>query len=457
MEIYFKVLISLIGIMIFGTSGVRGLINRTLTPTFAYKIAQAFVKTYDFGSAVIGRDNRSQSLPIAMAVTSALLTSGVNVVDLGVSPTPATLRIMKELKYESAISITGSHTPPPITGILFFLSDTGELGPADSEAVERTYKKGHFYELPWSRTGKYESFFNYYDTYIKSIRKDAPKVDGERVLFDAGNGTFGPLAHNVFSEIGVDHIVINKLPLHDFPNRLPSPIPAHLKVTMQQVTKEKAYLGVATDSDGDRAIFIDEFGKLVWGDVTGAIFASYMIKTSGAKIITTINTSDSVSEVVRSKGGRLIVTRVGPPAIAESIRKNRDAVFAVEESGKFIWPNVLMYGDAVFSTLMLLSLKKKLSELVQEVPSFYLIKREVRCQDEMKQKVMEKVYGVFSGYRISRLDGIKVNMGKHRWLLIRPSGTEPVFRVFAQSEQRSDAEALAQEGVRAIQESRSAI
>jgi phosphomannomutase/phosphoglucomutase len=116
-----------------------------------------------------------------------------------------------------------------------------------------------------------------------------------------------------------------------------------------------------------------------------------------------------------------------------------------------------MYGDAVFSTLMLLSLKKKLSELVKEVPSFYLIKREVRCQDEIKQKVMEKVSGAFGGYKINRLDGIKVNMGKHRWLLIRPSGTEPVFRVFAQSMQRRDAEALAQEGVRVIQEIRSAI
>ncbi|MDG6926912.1 MAG: hypothetical protein JRN01_00365 [Nitrososphaerota archaeon] len=443
--------------MIFGTSGVRGFINSTLTPTFAYKITQAFVKVYHVDTVTIGRDNRAQSVPVCMAVTSALLSSGVNVVDLGISPTPATIRIMKELKYDSAISVTGSHTPPPITGILFFLSDTGELGPADSELVEKAYRKGYLSEVPWTKMGKYETFYDYQAAYIESIKRDAPKISNSNIVFDAGNGAIGPLAQQVFSDIGLNYKVINKLPLYNFPNRLPSPIPAHLKETISLVPHKSATFGVATDSDGDRAIFIDEHGKLVWGDITGAIFASRMVKSSSSKVITTINTSDSVSEAVKSAGGKLIVTRVGPPAIAASIRKHRDAVFATEESGKFIWPRILMYGDAIYSTLMLLSLKEPLSRLAREVPFFYLIKREVRCQDEIKQKVMEMVSAAFRGYRINRLDGIKVSMGKHRWLLIRPSGTEPVFRVFAQSTQRKDAEIIAGEGVRAIQESKSSI
>lgn len=456
MEIYFKVSTSISGIMIFGTSGVRGFINSTLTPTFAYKITQAFVKVYHVNSITIGRDNRAQSIPVAMAVVSALLSSGVNVIDLGISPTPATIRIMKELKYDSAISVTGSHTPPPITGILFFLSDTGELGPADSESVEKAYRKGSLVELPWTKTGKYETFYDYQETYLQSIIRDAPKTGNENIIFDAGNGTMGPLAQLVFSDLGLNFKILNKLPLHSFPNRLPSPIPAHLKELTSLVSRESVAFGVATDSDGDRAIFVDENGKLVWGDVTGAIFASRMVR-AGNRVITTINTSDSVSEAVKSAGGKLTVTKVGPPAIAESIRKHRDAVFATEESGKFIWPRTLMYGDAIYSTLMLLSLNEPLSELARKVPFFYLIKREVRCEDEIKQKVMEKVSTAFSGYRINKLDGIKVKMGKHRWLLIRPSGTEPVFRVFAQSVQRKDATALASEGVRIIKESKSSI
>ncbi|MGC8661548.1 MAG: hypothetical protein ACP5TZ_03485 [Nitrososphaeria archaeon] len=442
--------------MIFGTSGVRGFINSTLTPTFAYKITKAFVKVYHVNSLTIGRDNRAQSVPVAMAVVSALLSSGVNVVDLGIAPTPATIRIMKELKYDSAISVTGSHTPPPITGILFFLSDTGELGPADSKSVEKAYRKGNLAELPWTKTGKYETFYDYPETYLQSIKRDAPKTGSGNIIFDAGNGTSGPLSQLVFSDLGLDFKVINKLPLHNFPNRLPSPIPAHLKELTSLVPRESAAFGVATDSDGDRAIFVDEHGKLVWGDVTGAIFASRMVR-AGSRVITTINTSDSVGEVVKSAGGKLTVTKVGPPAIAESIRKHGDAIFATEESGKFIWPRILMYGDAIYSTLMLLSFNEPLSELAKMVPFFYLIKREVRCQDEIKQKIMEKVSIAFSGYRINKLDGIKVRMGKHRWLLIRPSGTEPVFRVFAQSAQRKDAEALASEGVRIIQDSKSSI
>ncbi len=400
--------------MIFGTSGVRGFINSTLTPTFAYKITKAFVKVYHVNSLTIGRDNRAQSVPVAMAVVSALLSSGVNVVDLGIAPTPATIRIMKELKYDSAISVTGSHTPPPITGILFFLSDTGELGPADSESVEKAYRKGNLAELPWTKTGKYETFYDYPETYLQSIKRDAPKTGSGNIIFDAGNGTSGPLSQLVFSDLGLDFKVINKLPLHNFPNRLPSPIPAHLKELTSLVPRESAAFGVATDSD-------------------------------------------SVGEVVKSAGGKLTVTKVGPPAIAESIRKHGDAIFATEESGKFIWPRILMYGDAIYSTLMLLSFNEPLSELAKMVPFFYLIKREVRCQDEIKQKIMEKVSIAFSGYRINKLDGIKIRMGKHRWLLIRPSGTEPVFRVFAQSAQRKDAEALASEGVRIIQDSKSSI
>jgi len=443
--------------MIFGTSGVRGLINSTLTPAFAYKITQAFVKSFDINFTVLGRDNRAQSLPLAMAVASALLSSGVNVVDLGISPTPATIRIMKELKYDSAISVTGSHTPPPITGILFFLSDTGELGPADSALVEKRYVKGNMNEVSWKSVGKYETFYDYHEIYLKSLKKDAPKVHGHRIIFDAGNGTFGSLSELVFSDFGLNYKILNKLPLYNFPNRLPSPIPAHLKQIAKQVPLESVELGIATDSDGDRAIFIDQNGKLVWGDVAGAIFALHWVKARGDKVITTINTSDSVGETVKAAGGKLIVTRVGPPSIAEAIRKHRDAVFAVEESGKFIWPNVLMYGDAIYSTLMMLSLNKSLTELVNVVPSFYLIKREVRCQDEIKQKVMERVSEAFKGYKVNRLDGLKIFMGKHRWLLIRPSGTEPVIRVFAQSVQRKDAEALAKEGVRIIQKSKSSI
>ena len=431
--------------MIFGTSGVRGYVDKNVTPSLIYKLTLAYIKYTDYKRVIVGQDDRPQSKLLKGAVIDALLSQGVEVFDAGLAPTPALARFIKEYKAEGAISITGSHTPPYIAGVLYFLHDTGELGVIDSQRVESIYYKISDKPKNWRKLGKYELIDEAIEDYVKSIKRDVGKPKSYRFLFDAANGAMGRYAKAVFEDLGLNFKIINYTPLGDFPVRLPSPIPQHLRKTALFMKENAFDVGIATDSDGDRAIFMSADGRPILGDIVGAYFASLELNGSGDKVVTPINSSDSIIEVARRFKAKIVWTKVGPPAIVDAVRKHANAVFAFEESGKYIWPKVLLYGDAVFSALKALSLDNFLENLTR-IPRFYVIKREVRCADEIKYKVIEELNGIIN-VRKTVKDGIKAFYSKHDWLLIRASGTEPLIRVFGHSKALKKALQLAKEGV----------
>lgn len=446
---------------LFGTSGVRGYINSTLSPSVAVRLTGAFLHTFtEISSAVVLKDPRAQSEPLLNAVRSVLMASGVHVYDLGMAPTPVGLWLMRKFRADATIAVTGSHTPPQICGLLFFLGDGGELTTSDASMVEYNYSRERARLGSWRRMEGEEAISDVAEEYIGELKRMMPRLqsNGDRkLIFDAGNGACGPYAKAVFEDSGLNYEMLNMLPDGGFPNRLPSPVPAHLMGTSEYMKRHGGWLGTATDADGDRAIFFDEQAELVWGDVAGALFAREALRSGphrGGTIITTINTSDAVGDTVSSNGGHLVRTRVGPPALVEAIRKNTGSLFAVEESGKYIWPDILMYGDSVFSTLKMLKLTENegLGRMKLEVPNYYLLKMAVRVIDEQKAAAMKFVEKGLKAATLDRTDGIKAIYENRSWLLIRPSGTEPLIRVFAQGRKRKEAQGLAREGVRLVRE-----
>jgi phosphomannomutase/phosphoglucomutase len=435
---------------LFGTSGIRGRVNEFLTPEVAKKVCLSFATLLsNQGTCLVGRDVRSESKTLQPAVMSGLSAGGLTVLDCGVVPTPATLFALKKFQYQAAIMITGSHVPAPTTGLLFFLGDTGEMDPRGEERVEAIFGSGQWKNVSRNEEGSISSL-EILDVYRHEIQRELRSLGRYRVVVDPGNGatctTIGP----ILQDLGCEIIAINERPDGSFPSRSPYPHPSTLHQLAQTVKDAKADLGVGTDSDGDRALFATADGKVLWGDVTGGVFVKNELQArGGGRIVSTVNTSSLVQLLCQQYGGNLTVTKVGPPAIAEVLRDYEDVILATEESGKHIWPRVILYGDAALATSNLLQImkhhQKTLDELQRELPRFHQLKSTIPCPEPIKSVTFKLILEMWKhpkDAQISTIDGLKVIYPNLSWFLVRYSGTEPMFRCQSEGQDLNEAQRL---------------
>ena len=425
---------------LFGTSGIRGRIDDSLTPEFAVRAGLSFAALLENkGSILVGRDVRLNSQVIENAVISGLLAGGVDAFDCGIVPTPALLFSIKKSRHSGGVMVTGSHTPASTTGLLFFCADTGEMGPHGELKFEESFRSEQLKRMPWNEVGSLDTI-DILATYIEELRKELGNIGGFRVVVDPGNGSACETLGTVLEDTGCEVVTINGKPDGTFPARPPYPQPSTLTQLASAVQEAKADLGVGVDSDGDRALFAKS-GKVLWGDTTCGIFVkNELMSHKGGQIITTINTSNLIRLLCQQLGGALTVTKVGPPAMAEALRKQKDALIATEESGKYIWPQVLMYGDAALATGRLLYIMKKeqktLEDLEGELPKFHQFKSAIPCSEELKSRALKVAVDMWKdakGVTVSTIDGVKADYPNHSSFLLRASGTEPTLRCYAES------------------------
>ena len=435
---------------LFGTSGIRGPAKGFLTTGFARKLGRTLAAYLgERGTVLVGRDVRLHSKSIQSALMDGLLEGGVDVVDCGLAPTPALLFAMKDTKSSAGVMVSGSHTPAEIAGVLFFLSDTGEM----DLQCERFFESLYWSE-PWLRSSPEKkgilASMEIIELYLEEVVKHAKSVEGYRVIVDPGNGATCATLGRALEALGCSVKTINGEPDGRFPARQPNPQPSTLTQLSRTVKDTKADLGVGTDSDGDRALFVTEEGNVLWADLTGALFAKDELeKHRGGTVISTLNTSSILRVLCQEFGGHLTVTKVGPPAIAEALRSDKNAIFATEESGKNIWPSIILYGDAALASGKLLQIMNKqgmsLGELQDTLPKFHQLKSTLECPDHLKAEAMKFVVNTWKGdeqARMSTLDGLKVDYPDLAWFLVRASGTEPLLRCNAEGINPSEAREL---------------
>lgn len=446
---------------LFGTSGIRGVLGRTITPSLAYRMGIVFARYLgDEPEVMIGYDVRIHSRVLYEQAVLGLVDGGAKVLLADILPTPALLHAQLEYGCDGSIMVTGSHSIPSLTGLLFFLRDGGETDTDSQADIERLYA-----EVPSlkRKEGKIEGKVDAVKIYKEKLLRSNPKLDGIKVIFDAGNGCMAELASKVLAEAGAKVFAINDKRDGSFPGRQPYPRKETLGGLSREVRRLNAELGVATDGDGDRAIFASEYGKILQGDVTGCILADEELRYRKGSIVAPLNSSNAISDICSLHQSRLITTGVGPPKIVKAIRENKDVIFAFEETGKYIWPEHLLYGDALFSTFKMISLlrrrKSSLSIESSLLPKYFMMKKMVRCREEEKSLIMSRVERLvkekYSGELLDARDGIKVKFEDGSWILIRPSGTEPYFRCYAESTSASKAKELIAEGLKIIELSRS--
>ncbi len=440
---------------LFGTFGVRRTANDVLTPEFASRLAASYGSIVQ-GTVAIGGDTRTSTPMLKHAITAGLLSSGCDVVDLGILPTPAIQYAVRNY-YDGGIIVTASHNPPKFNG-LKFVDEFGIGTPDDMEiAVEEMYFDSEPKRVSWDKIGKVYHNETIIDEYIKETLK---RVDVEaihsrklKVVVDCGSGAGSYTAPYLLKALGCEVTTLNCQADGFFPGRDPEPIEPNLQDLIATVKDLGADIGLAHDGDADRTICIDEKGNFVLGDKTFALVEKQMLKeNNGGIIVTTVATSQAIYDVAEEFGGEVIATAVGDLLVARKL-KDTDGLFGGEENGGLIFPDFVYGRDAAMTVAKLLEILAKedrpFSELVAELPVYYQEKLKIECPDDEKEEVMSKIaeeIKTTTDFELDTTDGVKI-LKDDGWVIIRPSGTEPIFRCFAESDSRDKAVEMANWGI----------
>jgi len=440
---------------LFGTNGIRGIVNQDMNSRLALGIGQAWgsylKKTTPRPRCAIGTDARLSNHMLKSAITAGLLSTGCDVVDVGLVPTPTLQYTVKEKRYDAGVIITASHNPPQFNGIKGTAHDGTELTKDVEEAIESIYFSQQFARSDWNDVGRYTTWDHAIELYISGIlsQVDVASIKKQRlhVVLDCGNGAGSLVAPVLLKKLGCKITMMNCKPDGTFPGRHSEPLPENLTQLMKKVPQAHASFGIGLDGDADRAIFVDEDGTYVWGDKSLSLVGKYLTKKNkGGVTVTPVTTSTCFEDVIRQNNGSVIYTKVGSPIVA-SIMKQTHAVFGGEENGGLIFPDFQYCRDAAMSLAKILEIlteeNRPLSELISEIPSYEILKTKIVCPNEKKQRVMnllvEETKNQHEITGIDRTDGVKLFM-KDGWVLMRPSGTEPIFRVYVEAKEKQRAE-----------------
>lgn len=436
----------------FGTNGIRGIANKELTPDVAMRLCLSLGTLIDEKSTVaVGRDTRVSGEMLKNAAISGLLSAGCSVIDLGIAPSPAIQCYIRDFA-DAGVIVTASHNPREYNGLKFVDGGGTEFSKDAEKEVERVYERGKFRRTGWNNTGKL-STADVVSGYKEDVKKlvDVKKIQGKKlkVVIDPGCGAGCVVTPFLLRELGCTVIELNAQPDGMFPGRSPEPTEDGLGDLISLVKKTGADLGVAQDGDADRAAFVDENGVFVSEDVLLAIFAKHAItgKEKGI-VVTPVSSSQCVADVVEQNGGTIIWTPVGSIHVARRMIESR-AIFGGEGNGGLIFPEHLYGRDGTMATakiLEMLSAGKTLSQLSDEIPKYYHIKKKITVPD--KDGVMERIKRGVKG-NVDTTDGVKL-WYDDGWVLVRASGTEPIIRIFAESKSQKRAKELMQEGTELV-------
>lgn len=424
---------------IFREYDIRGVADQDLTNDVVLLLAKGYgtyiheqLRTQNSklktAEVLIGRDIRLSSERIRDALIEGLLSTGCDVIDLGLVPTPVFYFSAFQYDKNAGVMITGSHNPKEFNGFKVGLNKTTIYGD-EIQALRKLIETGRF------KSGKGKlSKLNPVPDYIKMITDKISIKSGLKVVFDPGNGTGGIVIEELFNKLGVEPVFINLTPDGNFPSHLPDPtIPEYMSDVKSLVAELDADLGIGYDGDADRIGAIDDKGDIVWGDKLLAIFAEDIIKRKpGAKIVFEVKCSQGLVEYIKAVGGVPLMWKTGHSLIKAKM-KQEGALLAGEMSGHmFFADGYYGFDDAIYASARLLKIlsesSQSLSQMVAKIP-FYYSTPEIRvdCPDALKFEVTEKIKDYFKDKQETiDIDGVRV-IFKDGWGLVRASNTQPVL------------------------------
>jgi phosphomannomutase/phosphoglucomutase len=415
---------------IFREYDIRGVVNKDLTPDIARTLGQGFgthMAQSGRRDLVVGRDGRLSSKAFAEALIEGLLSTGCNVVNIGLCPTPVYYFSVFHLDKDGGMVVTGSHNPPEFNGFKVSVGKSTIFG-KEIQNLRRLIEKGEFVKGKGNLSE--EEIIQPYQEYIKKNIRVKKKM---RVVIDAGNGTGGVVAGPLLRDLGCELEELYCEVDGRFPNHFPDPtMPENLKVLRDRVKKTRADVGIGYDGDADRIGVVDDQGNIIWGDQLMILFSREILKDKqGAAFVAEVKCSQNLFDDIEKHGGKAMMWKTGHSLIEEKMREEK-AVLGGEMSGHiFFADRYFGYDDAIYASCRLIELlsktDQKLSELLSDVPRKFITPEiRVDCPDEIKFKVVETVKEALrKDHPIIDVDGVRVKY-EDGWGLVRASNTQPV-------------------------------
>jgi phosphomannomutase len=406
---------------------IRGIYNKTLFDLDAKIIGNLFgLKVGKNQNVNIAYDGRLSSESLKNKLVEGLLEVGVNVTEIGLSPTPLLYFSCIKNKAAGGVMITGSHNPKHHNGFKFVFNNMPFYG----DDLIKLSEKAKGFSFKRNRGKKFKQCFK--DEYINRIFKGINLKNKHRIAWDAGNGVAGELMSKIAKKINNQNFLLFENVDGNFPNHHPDPSnPKNLKDCINLIIQEKLDLGIAFDGDGDRIGVIDDKGRVLSGDQLLLLFSYEILKKKkGAKIIGDVKCSQILFDEIKKKFGIPIMSQTGHSHVKVNIKKNK-ADLAGEMSGHIFF-NLNYYGfdDALYSSVKLVELldkqSKKLSEIVDQFPkAFNTPEIRLECNDLKKFEIINKVTSnqKRKNQEVIDIDGIRVS-SENGWWLLRASNTQ---------------------------------
>ena len=420
---------------IFRQYDIRGVVDRDLTPDAVRAVGTAYTALMEerglTGSVAVGRDNRPSGRLLRDALVDGLTSGGVDVVDIGVVPTPTLYWSLHHVGVVGGIQVTGSHNPPEYNGLKLSLGTTSLHG-ADIQRIleltrlprQRRRRRGNVREQP------------VLDSYVADlVTRIGPLRRPIQAVFDCGNGAASLVAPDLFARLGVRGRGLYCESDGTFPNHHPDPtVPENLADLIDAVRDDGAEIGLAFDGDGDRIGVVDDTGEIVWGDRLLIVYARDVFRRTGTNgpIIFDVKCSQALPAAIEAAGGTPVMWKTGHSLIKDKMKES-GAPLAGEMSGHmFFTEGFYGHDDALYAAGRLLRILadsgRTIRDLLSDVPPF-VATPEIRidCPDEVKFAVVDRAVRHFSSrYDVVDVDGARVLFGDG-WGLIRASNTQPVI------------------------------
>ena len=441
---------------LFGTSGIRGVFGKDLTLEKILEIGVSIGTFYnERGKAIVGWDCRTSSLAITSILTGALLSSGINVEKGGLVTTPAFQKYLQDHKdYDFGVIVTASHNPPEYNGLKLIGRGGLEEEQSKEEKIQKILEEKKFRRIEWNKIGSLTTNNEIPTHYANSLYKhltEKSKKKKYKIVFDYANcASIKTIPIFLQKLINVKYISLNSDIDGMFRNRPSEPRPENILETRSIVEKIGADFGVAFDGDGDRALIVDEMGNAWWGDAVGTLIAKYLLDYDIpiVSVVTPVTSSSLVEIILEPLGVKIYRTKVGAKNIVYKMRKV-GAVIGFEENGGVIFAPHVFTRDGGITTVLIMNIlsfyNKKLSKLFQDFPKLFQLKDKIRITDKIKVNdvlIQAEDKLAKDAYRIEKIDGIKIFYDIDKWILIRPSGTEPVIRIFVEAHSSEEANHL---------------
>ena len=432
---------------LFGTNGIRGIVNEDFNNEFITRVSKSIASYLNNQkNVIIGRDTRISGEMVKMNVISILLSSGINVYDASILPTPSLQLACKTYGY-FGIMITASHNPPEYNGIKCIDNDGTELDESKENEIEHLFYQNRFKSLGWQNIGKYIRLDSINDNYINRVSSlvDSSSImnSGLKILLDCSNGPSYLTSPEILKRLNVKFSTLNCNPDGSFISHNPEPKEENLKDLMK-FTNGNFDLGIAHDGDADRVVFVDENGNFIPGDKILALITKHIVMYKKGIIVLPVSASQSIEHIANEYGSKVVYTRVGAPIIARKMIE-LNAIFGGEDNGGLIFPEMQFCRDGAMGMAKIIEIisksGKKISDLLKELPEYYVKKGSVTVDKDKMKRIMEILKSQAKGDKIIDIDGIKIYEG-NSWVLVRPSGTEPIIRIYSESNEKNDAERI---------------